>query len=242
MEWLKPLKRFQKTSLRKSLFIIIITSIFFGLISYGLVASIINHFLLRPADLSICDTSFDFLIWLIPFTIAMSVPFAAVTIFYKLKLRVPLSQLSIGVERIMNNDLDFSIQVSSKDELGRLCESFESMRVELLKSNQALWQQMEERKRLNAAFAHDLRNPVTVLKGSAALLEKGLEQDYLTLESAKESISLITQYSTRIENYIGAMTSVQKLEQLALVPREIDWFKLAKDLEGSLSILTHFLL
>jgi len=143
----------------------------------------------------------------------------------------------MGAKRIKENDLDFSIKFSSKDELGQLCESFESMRVELLKSNRELWQQMEERKRLNAAFAHDLRNPVTVLKGSALVLQRGLEQGSLTVENAGESISLIAQYSTRIESYIQAMTSIQKLEELSLAPKTVDWFSLVSELKSSLSII-----
>lgn len=83
-------------------------------------------------------------------------------VFYRIKLKKPLTELQAGAERIMQNNLDFSIQSVSKDELGQLCNAFEEMRLELLKNNRELWQQMEERKRLNAAFSHDLRNPVQV--------------------------------------------------------------------------------
>ena len=51
------------------------------------------------------------------------------------------------------------------------------MRAELLRSDQELWEQAEERKRLNAAFSHDLRNPVTVLKGTVKLLKEGKQDD-----------------------------------------------------------------
>ena len=174
---------------------------------------------------------------LMSIALSFAVPIIIATVFYDIKLKVPLSQLSMGARRIKGNDLDFSINFSSKDELGQFCESFESMRIELLKSNRELWQQMEERKRLNAAFAHDLRNPVTVLKGSAAILQKKIKNGNLTVENASESVSLITQYSERIENYIQAMTSVQKLEELALTPKMVSWSLLAAELKSSLSIL-----
>lgn len=67
----------------------------------------------------------------------------------------------------MAGDLDFALHTASADELGRLCSAFEAMRRALLESNRRLWRQAEDRQRLNAAFAHDLRNPVTVLKGCA---------------------------------------------------------------------------
>ena len=227
MEWLRQM------SLRKSLSVIIVTFIAIGFILYFLTVSAFRQI----TDTCICDTPFSFLQWVLPFAIAVSMPILAATVFYGIKLKAPLSQLSMGAKRIMDNDLGFSVNSNSKDELGQLCKSFESMRIELLKSNQELWRQMEERKRLNAAFAHDLRNPVTVLKGSAMILQNGLKQGNLTVESAGESISLIKQYTERIENYIQAMTSVQKLEELTLSLKEVNWSALAKELENSLPIL-----
>ena len=99
----------------------------------------------------------------------------SVFLFYYLKLKQPISCLQNGIMRIQNNDLDFSLPILSNDEMGQLCAAFEEMRSELLKSNRLLWQQAEERKRLNAAFSHDLRNPITVLKGSVKLLRQGIQ-------------------------------------------------------------------
>jgi len=223
MEWLK------KISLRKTLYIIIVVSIALG---NGLNQLVLQ--LLRVlTGACMCGGSLTAILLSIGTSFVM--PIIMVTVFYNMKVKTPLSQLSIGAKRIKERDLDFSIDFSSKDELGQLCESFESMRVELLKSNKELWQQMEERKRLNAAFAHDLRNPVTVIKGSTEILLKGLEQGHL--ENAYESVSLITQYSSRIEIYINAMTSIQKLEELAFAPTTIDWFSLTEELKNSLSII-----
>lgn len=106
-------------------------------------------------------------------------------LYYHIKLKQPISTLRNGISRIRNHDLDFSMPVHSDDELGQLCTAFDTMREELLKSNQELWRQAEERKRLNAAFSHDLRNPITVLKGTIKLLRQGTadEQAIDRLES-----------------------------------------------------------
>ena len=104
----------------------------------------------------------------------------SVFLFYYLKLKQPISCLQNGIMRIQNNDLDFSLPILSNDEMGQLCAAFEEMRSELLKSNRLLWQQAEERKRLNAAFSHDLRNPITVLKGSVKLLRQGIQNEQTT--------------------------------------------------------------
>ena len=132
----------------------------------------------------------------------------SVFLFYYLKLKQPISCLQNGIMRIQNNDLDFSLPILSNDEMGQLCAAFEEMRSELLKSNRLLWQQAEERKRLNAAFSHDLRNPITVLKGSVKLLRQGIQDE--------QTIDRLESYTLRIEQYVEAMSSVQKLEQTSV--------------------------
>ena len=89
----------------------------------------------------------------------------ATLLFYRNKLKKPLTELKAASEMISNNNLNFSIKYDSKDELGELCSSFETMRFTLANNFSEMWRQMEERKQLNAAFAHDLRTPLTVLKG-----------------------------------------------------------------------------
>ena len=157
--------------------------------------------------------------------------------FYHFKLKKPLEILTQGAERIQHQRLDFTIEKYSDDELGSLCSTFETMRSELLRTSQELWRQAEERKRLNAAFAHDLRNPVTVLKGSAKILSDKLQTGSLSPSEAQLPLSLILQYSGRIESYISSMTSVQKLEELQCVPKPVECSRLKEELAGSLSLL-----
>lgn len=73
------------------------------------------------------------------------------SLFYRMKLREPIALLTDSADRIMANDLDFTIRSSSQDELGQLCRAFESMREALLSSTRELWRQNEERRQLNAA-------------------------------------------------------------------------------------------
>lgn len=163
---------------------------------------------------------------------------SAALVFYRLKLKMPLAQLQTGAERIMKNDLDFTIEWTSRDELGQLCGAFEKMRLELLKNNQELWRQTEERKRLNAAFSHDLRNPVTVLKGSVKMLKRELSGGVPSSQSARDSLALIDEYTGRIETYIDAMSSVQRLEELQCFPRKINLEVIKKELSECICLLT----
>ena len=181
---------------------------------------------------------FAFLQFALPILFVIAGLISADLMFYRIKLKRPLSQLQAGAERIMQNDLDFSIYSGSKDELGELCSAFEEMRLALLNNNRELWRQAEERRRLNAAFSHDLRNPVTVLKGSAKILKKGLSGGTLSAKSAEDSISLIDEYTGRIETYIEAMSGVQRLEELLCSPQKADLDMVSKELSASIRLLT----
>ena len=174
----------------------------------------------------------------LPVLFVISGLLSADLVFYRMKLKNPLAELQAGAERIMQNDLDFSIQSVSKDELGKLCNAFDEMRLALLKNNRELWRQMEERRRLNAAFSHDLRNPVTVLKGSAKILKKGLSSGTLSSQNAQDSVSLIEEYTGRIETYIEAMSSVQRLEELRCLPQKTSLKTVIKELSESIHLLT----
>lgn len=137
-------------------------------------------------------------------------------IYYRKKLRVPIAQLQNGVERIQESDLDFHIAYNGNDELGQLCCSMEKMRRELRQNNKALWEALEQRKLLNASVAHDLRTPITVLKGYLDYLEKNIPQDRLTEDMLIDTISSMQGAVTRLEQYVECVRDIEKVESIEL--------------------------
>lgn len=150
----------------------------------------------------------------VPIIILIISLICADVIFYKVKLKKPLDILHRGAEQIQQQNLDFEIAVCSKDELGELCEAFEIMRKTLFSNNQALWSKVEERKRLNAAFAHDLRTPLTVLKGQSEVLMKYAPQ--MSDEKVISTAEMMGRHITRLENYVNTMNNLQRLEDIAI--------------------------
>ncbi len=177
--------------------------------------------------------------WLfrIPLLAAMLLPVGGLglagALFYRWKLKAPIRILQEGTERIRMQDLDFTIPAVSGDELGQICAAFETMRRELLKSNQELWRQAEERRRLNAAFSHDLRNPVTVLKGTV----KQLRQDSEDAAGKEQAFKRLETYTLRIERYVEAMSSIQRLEQMPVHKKTLDGTTLRQELEETAALL-----
>ncbi len=140
----------------------------------------------------------------------------ATMVYYRRKLRVPIGQLQNGIKRIQEDNLDFCIKYNGSDELGQLCSSMEKMRKELWQNNKALWESLEQRKLLNASVAHDLRTPVTVLKGYLDYLEKSISQDKLTDDELLDTVLSMQGAATRLEQYAECVRNIEKIENIEI--------------------------
>ncbi len=144
---------------------------------------------------------------------------AAAAIYYRKKLREPIAQLQNGVERIQEDNLDFHIEYDGNDELGRLCCSMEKMRRKLRQKHKALWESLEQRKLLNASVSHDLRTPITVLKGYLDYLEKNIPQDKLTEDMLFDTVSSMQGAVNRLELYVESVRDIEKIENIEIEKR-----------------------
>ena len=144
---------------------------------------------------------------------------AAAAVYYRKKLREPITQLQNGVERIQEDNLDFHIEYDGDDELGRLCCSMEKMRRELRQKHKALWESLEQRKLLNASVSHDLRTPITVLKGYLDYLEKNIPQDKLTEDMLLGTVSSMQGAVNRLGLYVESVWDIEKIENIEIEKR-----------------------
>lgn len=144
---------------------------------------------------------------------------AAAAVYYRKKLREPITQLQNGVERIQEDNLDFHIEYDGDDELGRLCCSMEKMRRELRQKHKALWESLEQRKLLNASVSHDLRTPITILKGYLDYLEKNIPQDKLTEDMLLDTVSSMQGAVNRLELYVESVRDIEKIENIEIEKR-----------------------
>ncbi len=140
--------------------------------------------------------------------------FATGVVFYKRELEMPISVLMDASEKISENCLDFELKPVKQNELGQLCRSFEDMRQALYENNRELWHTLEERKRLNAAFSHDIRTPLAVLKGYQEMMQNYVPEDKFSKEQLMEMIDTMGSQIERLENYTQKMSAVQKLEDI----------------------------
>lgn len=174
--------------------------------------------------------------FMIPFFIVTSI-IGTAFLFYHIKLKKPLLELEKASSKISMNNLDFKISYENRDEMGRLCSSFELMRKALLENNQEMWRQMEERKRLNAAFSHDLRTPLTVLKGHTDMMLKYIPQGEMSQEKLLETVATLSNQISRLENYTEAMNGLQRLEDIQIVRKELPFADFVSSLNSTADIL-----
>ena len=129
--------------------------------------------------------------------------------------------LTTSANRIAENDLDFSIAYDRNDEMGLLCKAFEKMRSALEKNNREMWRQMNERKKLNAAFSHDLRTPLTVMEGHLGILQKYTPQGKLSADDVMQTYAAMAGQIERLKNYASSMNTLQRLEDVPIVRKQL---------------------
>ena len=131
--------------------------------------------------------------------------------FYRRHIGGPLSVLEAAADRIARQDLDFQIGAVRGRELGRLGTAMEGMRSSLLATQRELWRTAEDRRRINAAFAHDLRTPVTVLKGTLEMARMKANRAG-SGEDVRKTLDTLSGQADRLESYAQLMSRVTKLE------------------------------
>lgn len=197
-----------------------------GSISYQTPLNLLDYF--TPTDRTVYNILVFLSIGVYPICFIFCIVVTSI-LFYRRHMQKPLAILDHAAGQIADNNLDFKIVYDKDDEMGKLCASFEKMRQALQESNEEMWRQMEERKRLNAAFSHDLRTPLTVLKGQSELLRQYAPK--MTAEKVGDTSEMMHRHIVRLEEYVQTMGELQRLEDIEIVRHSIKLETLCRQLE-----------
>ena len=77
----------------------------------------------------------------------------------------PIGKLQQATKNIRDGNLDFTLEAGDDDEIGQLCQDFEEMRIRLKESTEEKIQYDKENKELISNISHDLKTPITAIKG-----------------------------------------------------------------------------
>lgn len=119
------------------------------------------------------------------------------------KLQIQLGELREITEKIAGNDLEFETGASDIKEINEVMSSFGQMKNALQASLKAQWDMEKQKQEQLAALAHDVKTPLTIIRGNAELLE----EEELSGES-RECAAYILANVKEIEQYLETMRQV----------------------------------
>ncbi|MCK9861849.1 HAMP domain-containing sensor histidine kinase [Paenibacillus sp. ATY16] len=121
----------------------------------------------------------------------------------------PLNQLRRSAEHIKDGDLTVELKPGSKDEVGQLVQTFDQMRQRLYESIQLQLRYEENRKQLISNISHDLRTPITTIKGYAEGIRDGVTN---TEEKLNKYVSAIHTRASDMERLVNELLYFSKLD------------------------------
>ena len=162
----------------------------------------------------------------------------------------PISKLEQASKRIAGGDYDQVLDVDSGDELGSLAASFNRMTEEIRAWNAELTERVDDRTRelkqaqeqilqtqkmaavgeLGSGVAHEINNPLTVVVGTAQLLQETIEPG----TEAAESLDVIISNARRVAEVVKALlrlsqsqvaSNMKSLEPALLLRESVSMFE-----------------
>ena len=131
-----------------------------------------------------------------------------ITLIWAKKLAKELNPLLEASEEIGKQNLDFQVKKSNVQEFNAILESLEKMKVGLSESLRTNWREEEKKRNQISALSHDIKTPVSIIKGNSELLgETNLTEEQQTY------LNYIRKNTSRIDKYIQTLMLVNKSNQ-----------------------------
>ena len=121
----------------------------------------------------------------------------------------PLALLKAATENIKEGNLNFSVKAETKDEIGDLCIAFEEMRKKLKEQIEISMQYERENKELISNISHDLKTPITAIKGYIEGIMDGVAD---TPEKMERYLKTVYTKASDMEKMIEELFLYSKLD------------------------------
>ena len=124
-------------------------------------------------------------------------------------ISVPLNKLRNATHKIAEGNLNFTMEVTGDDEISDLCRDFEEMRKRLLESTEQKLEYDQESKELISNISHDLKTPLTAIKGYVEGIMDGVAD---TPEKMDRYIRTIYNKTNDMDRLINELNFYSKIE------------------------------
>ncbi|MDY4694010.1 MAG: HAMP domain-containing sensor histidine kinase [Blautia sp.] len=145
------------------------------------------------------------------FTATVILVFTALSIglwIYR-SIATPLVKLKKATQNIKEGNLDFVMNVEGNDEFSDLCRDFEEMRKRLKESAEEKIVLDKENKELISNISHDLKTPITAVKGYVEGIMDGVAD---TPEKMERYVKTIYNKTNEMDHLINELTFYSKID------------------------------
>lgn len=152
----------------------------------------------------------DFLLdTLFGIVVALVITAALLTFWIYGSVMRPLAKIQSAAKNIRDGNLEFELYPESKDEFGELFEDLESMRRRLKDNAEEKLKYDKQNKELISNISHDLKTPVTTIKGYAEGILDGVAD---TPEKVDKYIRTIYNKANEMDTLINELTLYSKID------------------------------
>lgn len=130
-------------------------------------------------------------------------------------LKKRMQPLILVTEKIQDGQLSFTLSQSGIKEIDAVLHSLDKMRIALKESLETQWQAEQLKKEQISALAHDLKTPLTLIRGNAELL-----YDTNLTKEQKENVDYIENSSLQMQTYVQALIEVSRSQSALKLKRE----------------------
>ena len=133
----------------------------------------------------------------------------AVGLWLYRSVSVPLVKLKIATQKIKEGNLDFELKAEGNDEFAELFRNFDEMRQRLKESTEEKVLLDKESKELISNISHDLKTPITAVKGYVEGIIDGVAD---TPEKMDRYVRTIYKKTNEMDHLINELTFYSKID------------------------------
>ncbi|MGN0531337.1 MAG: sensor histidine kinase [Eubacterium sp.] len=140
----------------------------------------------------------------------------------------PIEELAHGVNEIANGNTSYIINYDSNNEIGTTVKAFNEMTAQMLANEEERQRMEQSRKQLINGIAHDLRTPLTSIKGYVEGLRDGIAD---TPEKQQRYLRTIYTSTLDMEKMLDDLLSLSRLEtgNIDIITQPVDVVAMMQD-------------